>query len=129
MERAENVPDDHLDAQTIRQITEHHPDATYMVPERTTYLLEQFGVPSEKIVEREWDHVATFISHDGSLQRVSDFSSMSASETSPQIKMTCLPALHHAGRTKEEEGRSECASWMMEYKDTDKDPVNVYFSG
>lgn len=93
---------DHLDADVVRYLVQHHPNTRYLVPLGVGYYLQKWGVAAQNIAELDWwQH-----------------------KTLPDLTVYAVPARHDASRSLFDGKKSLWAGWVWQ-----SEAEQIYFSG
>ncbi len=101
---------DHLDLDSVREIYNHFPKVTFIVPVGLKRWFERKGI--ENVVELDWWQSISF----------------QTNKHSPEIEIVATPAQHHSGRGPFDSNKSLWAGYMVTVKDKARSK-RFYFAG
>ncbi|OAV99050.1 hypothetical protein PTTG_25441 [Puccinia triticina 1-1 BBBD Race 1] len=117
---------DHLDYDTIQELSQRQPHLKYFVPLGLKAWFDCVSVPSDQVVEldwwqsRDWDPAVRSSQQATPVDRASAGSS--TDDASASIRLTCVPAQHSSGRSLLDQNTSLWCGWIVEQIGPDSPP-------
>ncbi|KAA1131259.1 hypothetical protein PGTUg99_027967 [Puccinia graminis f. sp. tritici] len=118
---------DHLDYDTIQELSQRQPHLQYFVPLGLKAWFDCVSVPSDQVVEldwwqsRDWDPAVVRSSQQATpVDRAS--TPVLPDRASSSIRITCVPAQHSSGRSLMDQNTSLWCGWIVEQIDPGSPP-------